>query len=102
MIVLNRTLLAGLLLLVISPMLTTWAATPTVVGALHQSILQKSDGTLWGWGSNEFGDVGDGTSVLRNTPVKVRLSIPATLIAAAGLSSYAIGSDGHGTRLSVL
>ena len=33
---------------------------------------RKSDGTLWGWGINQFGNIGDGTTTERHTPVQVR------------------------------
>ena len=31
----------------------------------------KTDGTLWLWGGNKYGQVGDGTAENRNAPVKV-------------------------------
>ena len=31
----------------------------------------KTDGTLWGWGYNVYGDLGDGTNIQRNSPVTV-------------------------------
>ncbi len=34
-------------------------------------LAQKSDGTLWGWGKNASGEVGDGTRILRATPTAV-------------------------------
>jgi alpha-tubulin suppressor-like RCC1 family protein len=51
--------------------LTNWAS---VVGAKTQSVCHatKTDGTLWGWGSNDsFGQVGDGTRIDRSTPVQL-------------------------------
>lgn len=85
--------LASLLLSVIAT--PTWAITPAVVGGSHHSLLLKSDGSLWGWGDNFTGNVGDGTTIARNTPVKVLLNISATAIAAGPLSSFAIGSDSY-------
>ena len=39
-------------------------------GAWHTVVL-KNDGTLWAWGRNYEGQLGDGTNIDRNTPVKV-------------------------------
>ena len=56
--------------------------TPGQVTALGNTVAQvstggssvcarKADGTLWCWGDNEFGIIGDGTTVERLTPVQV-------------------------------
>ena len=39
-------------------------------GTGHTMIL-KTDGTLWGFGANYWGQLGDGTSIYRDTPVKI-------------------------------
>jgi alpha-tubulin suppressor-like RCC1 family protein len=31
----------------------------------------KADGTLWGWGANEYGQLGDGTTTKRTMPVQI-------------------------------
>jgi len=31
----------------------------------------KTDGTLWAWGNNEFGQLGDGTTETRLSPVQI-------------------------------
>ena len=31
----------------------------------------KTDGSLWAWGRNEFGDLGDGTTIDRHSPVQI-------------------------------
>lgn len=31
----------------------------------------KDDGTLWGWGNNQSGQLGDGTSISKNLPVQI-------------------------------
>ena len=34
-------------------------------------MVSKTDGTLWGWGQNQGGQVGDNTSVWKSSPVQV-------------------------------
>lgn len=54
------------------------------VGRAHTIVL-KSDGTVWGWGDNSWGQLGDGTLAPRVSPVQV-LGLPAGVIAiSAGL-----------------
>ena len=36
------------------------------------SLAVKSDGTVWGWGCNGSGQLGDGTTTNRYTPVKFK------------------------------
>lgn len=43
----------------------------TVSAGYKYTIALKSDGTLWSWGSNSAGQLGDGTYVSRNIPVQV-------------------------------
>jgi alpha-tubulin suppressor-like RCC1 family protein len=56
-------------------------STPTQVGALtdwgtlssNSTTMHsvKSDGTLWGWGGGGAGDLGDGTTVSKSSPVQI-------------------------------
>ncbi|WP_445454760.1 T9SS type A sorting domain-containing protein [Flavobacterium sp. 25HG05S-40] len=39
-------------------------------GNLHTMII-KSNGTLWGWGINDFGQVGDGTGLAKTAPTQI-------------------------------
>ena len=70
--------------------------TATAVAAGNQSgYAIGSDGNVYAWGSNTFGDLGDGTTT--NSDIAVRVSLPtgvtATAIASGFASVYAIGSD---------
>jgi len=40
-------------------------------GNYHSAVLLK-DGTVWAWGGNDFGQLGDGTNVSRPTPMRVK------------------------------
>ncbi|WP_170026325.1 Ig-like domain repeat protein [Actinomadura oligospora] len=56
-----------------------------------------SDGRVLAWGRNDVGQLGDGTSTLRTTPVFVRLpaGVMVTQVAAGGDHSLALTSDGR-------
>ncbi|WP_345338580.1 putative Ig domain-containing protein [Planotetraspora kaengkrachanensis] len=58
------------------------------------SLALRSDGTVWAWGNNGHGQLGDGTTTTRRTPVKVAGLTGVTQIAAAGFHSLALRSDG--------
>ncbi|WP_083996798.1 T9SS type A sorting domain-containing protein [Chryseobacterium sp. BLS98] len=45
-----------------------------VAGGSTYAIAVKSDGTTWSWGKNEFGQLGDGTTINRTAPVQVEIS----------------------------
>ncbi len=54
----------------------------------HHSVGRKTDGTVWGWGYNAFGQMGDGTSVDRYAPVQM-----------TGMSGGAVVAAGYGHSL---
>lgn len=49
----------------------------------HTCAILK-DGSLWCWGGNNFGQLGDGTTVDRLSPTRVMLSGPAVQVAGTG------------------
>ncbi len=55
------------------------------------SVALKSDGTVWTWGSNREGRLGDGTYTGRKTPVQVRA--PSGSGALTGIVEISAGSD---------
>lgn len=54
----------------------------------------KSDGTLWAWGINNIGQLGDGTTTNRNVPVQIGIESNWTEVSAGELHSMALKSDG--------
>ncbi len=60
----------------------------------YHSLAFKSDGTVWAWGSNRFGPLGDGTYTDRYTPGQVSGLTSVTAIAAGFYQSLALKSDG--------
>jgi alpha-tubulin suppressor-like RCC1 family protein len=48
--------------------LTNWAQVSA--GYRHMAAV-KTDGTLWSWGYNQRGELGDGTAIARSSPVQV-------------------------------
>jgi alpha-tubulin suppressor-like RCC1 family protein len=50
------------------------------IGVLrYTSFAQLGDGTVWGWGSNDSGAIGDGTLENRSVPVPVLARVPLTV-----------------------
>ena len=54
------------------------------------------DGNLWSWGSNSWGQLGDGTFVsYRYTPVQIMTGVSLSFISAGATHNHAIDSDGN-------
>jgi len=78
---------------------SNYITTPTLVGEDYMvaaagdgySLGLKCDGTLWGWGPNDFGQIGDGSKTTRYEPVQVGEGV--TAVACGGLHSLRLKSD---------
>jgi alpha-tubulin suppressor-like RCC1 family protein len=55
----------------------------------NHAISLKGDGTVWAWGGNSNGQLGDGTTTARWTPVQVNTLISAQGITAGYQDSFA-------------
>jgi alpha-tubulin suppressor-like RCC1 family protein len=74
--------------------------TPMVAEGHGHSLALKNDGTVWAWGWNRDGELGDGTTTQKNTPIQVvgkdgKGSLTGVKTIASGKShSFAIKDDG--------
>ena len=83
---------------------TTNRSSPTQVGALtdweklavgaKSGLAIKTDGALWAWGSNVFGETGQPTVSRTASPMQVGALTTWLTIAAGFYTSYAIKTDG--------
>ncbi len=64
---------------------------PLDAGTEH-SLALGSDGTIWGWGYNYDGELGDGTTKYKNTPIQGLSGVRA--LAGGGGHSIALKADG--------
>ena len=65
-----------------------------IMGGESYNFALKSDGTVWAWGNNMFGQLGDGSTTDRYTPVQVSGLVSVTALGGRGYHSLAIKSDG--------
>jgi hypothetical protein len=68
--------------------------TAIAAGDRHILVL-KGDGTVWAWGDNSYGQLGDGGTTSSPTPVQVVGLTGVTKIAAGGNHSLAVAADGQ-------
>jgi alpha-tubulin suppressor-like RCC1 family protein len=54
----------------------------------------SNDGTVWAWGYNFFGQLGDGTTTQRTTPVQVPGLTGVIAVAGSSYHSLAVRNDG--------
>ena len=63
-----------------------------VSGGVFFSLIVKTDGSLWGSGYNGFGQLGDGTTTKRTSPVKIMDNVVSA--SAGGNHSLIVKTDG--------
>jgi alpha-tubulin suppressor-like RCC1 family protein len=72
----------------------------SVAGGASHSVAVKTDGTIWAWGSNASGQIGDGTTTQRLYAVQVKLSGGAAFTGAVDVvagSDYCVALKADGT-----
>ena len=70
------------------------AASEAIIIATNQSSSYaiRPDGSLWAWGRNQYGQLGDGTTEMRMTPIWIMDDVIA--VSAMNLTTMALRSDG--------
>lgn len=58
------------------------------------AAIDASDGSLWSWGLNALGNIGDGTTISRSSPVSVLGGRSYISVAVGSTGTYAMTSDG--------
>lgn len=66
----------------------------TVKAGKSHSLGIKTNGTLWAWGNNTLGQLGDGSAVAKSTPVRIGSDLDWQKLAAGNNHSLAIKADG--------
>jgi alpha-tubulin suppressor-like RCC1 family protein len=65
-----------------------------VAAGTNHGLALKDDGSVWAWGRNYVGELGDGTATQRATPVQVANLSGVVAISAGGDTSLALKNDG--------
>lgn len=60
----------------------------------HHVAAIKANGTLWTWGRNIEGQIGDNTQIDRSSPVQIGAGTDWALVCASGQSTHAIKTNG--------
>ena len=69
-----------------------WAT--VAAGSWGHSLALKTDGSLWAWGLNHFGELGDGTTHDRSAPTRIGAGQDWMAIAAGSYHSLGLKTDG--------
>ena len=73
---------------------TAAAVTSQIAAGASHNVALKSDGTVWTWGANGSGQLGNGSTLDSPIPVQVNTLSGITMVAAGGVHSVALKSDG--------
>lgn len=66
----------------------------TVTMGVAHTMAIKTDGTLWGWGNNSSGQLGNGTQTSVTTPVQIGTDTDWSYVKAIDNRTYAVKTDG--------
>ena len=65
-----------------------------IMGGEHENYALKSDGTLWAWGGNFTGQLGNGNYTNTLVPVQVSGLVSVTALGGRGYHNLAVTADG--------
>lgn len=68
------------------------AAVPQIATSDSHTLALKADGSLWAWGGNAWGMLGDGTTIDRASPIPIGTGY--SKISSGPFASFAIKTDG--------
>jgi len=66
----------------------------SVCHAYYSKMATKTDGTLWGWGKNSYGQLGLGDILARSSPTQIPGSIWSHVPQSQSYNTYAFQTDG--------
>ena len=69
----------------------TWVS---ISAGYFHTVALKSDGSLWAWGGNEVGQLGDGTVTMRHSPIQDSKEKKWTSAVAGYFHTVALRADG--------
>ena len=75
---------------------TNWAkvALGTSGGSSEHCLAIKTDGTLWAWGKNDYGNLGTNNTISRSSPVQIGSDTNWSEVSGALFASIAVKTDG--------
>jgi alpha-tubulin suppressor-like RCC1 family protein len=65
-----------------------------ITTGLNHTVVVKTDGTLWAWGNNTYGQLGDGSTNQRINPIQIGSDTNWTVAVAGWDHTLALKSDG--------
>jgi alpha-tubulin suppressor-like RCC1 family protein len=77
---------------------TNWRFVSAGTGPTAFSLAIKNDGTLWSWGNNQYGQLGDSSKINKLSPVQVGTDNDWVVVSAG--YSHALGIKSNGTLWS--
>lgn len=71
-----------------------FVTTPAIAQGYYHSLGLGSDGSLWAWGNNQYGQLGNNSTVSRSGPVQTAILSEVAAVAAGVRYSLALKQDG--------